>query len=181
MEIVSRLRAHEDACDQTMWTRHDSHEDRALWLVTPISHGTRDESARDDSNYEVAERILTDASSFGEVGTRYDVWPGGVIETLLVRADDAPAIRELARIVDALEDYPILNDEHCSELEWERAHPSDHECYSEDEDCRCAVRNHDHVFSADEVDADGEAWCDCCREYVTPGTQVGAGSYEDAA
>jgi hypothetical protein len=180
MEIVGRLRAHEDACDRVIWTRHDSREDRALWLVTPISHGNREESACDDSNYEVAETILTAASSFGEVSTRYDAWPGGVIETLLVRADDAPALRELARIVDALSDYPILDDEHCSELEWDRAHPSDHECYSEDEDCPCEVRNHDHAFSADEADEDSEAWCALCREYVAPGSRVGAGSYQDA-
>lgn len=179
LPIVSQLRAHESACDSVFWSRHDSHEDRALWLVTPVSHGNREESARDDSNYEVAEEILTAASSFGEISTRYDAWPGGVIETLLVRADDALALRELDRIIGALADYPILDDERCSEMEWDRAHPSDHECYSEDEDCPCAVRNHDHTgpdFRPADTDEDGEIYCSACREYVTPGTSVGAGN-----
>ena len=177
--IVSQLRAHESQCDSVFWARHDSREDRALWLVTPVSHGNREENARDDCNYEVAEETLTAASSFGEVSTRYDAWPGGVIETLLVRADDALALRELGRIIDALSDYPVLDDERCSELEWDRAHPSDHECYSEDEDCPCAVRNHDHTgpdFSPDDADVDGEIWCYACREYVKPGTRAGAGN-----
>jgi hypothetical protein len=182
-EFINRLRAHEDACDRNWMTRHDSREDRAVWLVTPISHGTRDEDARDDSNYQVAERLLTEASSFGEVTARYDAWPGGVIETILVRADDASALRVLMSIVSALEDYPVLDDEHHSALEDERAHPSDHECYSEDPECGCEVRNHDHAgdgFGPEDTDEDGEAWCDRCREFVIPGSRVGAGSYEAA-
>ena len=165
------------------WARHDSREEPALWLVTPVSHGSREESARDDSNYEVAERLLTDASSFGEVGTRYDAWPGGVIETLLVRADDAPALRELERITDALADYPVLDDEHCSELEHERNHPSDHECYA-DELCECEVRNHSHTgpdFRPEDADEDGEIYCRPCSEYVRPGTRVTYGELDDDA
>jgi hypothetical protein len=203
MPLVSQLRAHEDKCDRNWMTRHDSRENRNLWLVTPISHGTREEDARADSNYEVAERLLDEASSFAEAGqwpdwtaldgtvypgaaywtggtsTRNDAWPGGVIETLLVRADDAPALRELGRIIDALEDYPFLDEEHYSALEDERAHPSDSECYSEDPDCSCAVRNHDHTgpdFRPEDADEDGEIYCKACSEYVTPGSRVGAGN-----
>lgn len=201
MPIVSKLRAHESECDDNWMTRHDSREDRALWLVTPISHGTREENTRADSNYETAERLLNEASSFGEHGqwpawtaadgtvypgekyvtggtsTRDDAWPGGIIETLLIRADDAPAIRELERIIDALEDYPVLDDEHFSGLEWDRNHPSDDECYAE-YDCSCAVRNHDHTgpgFAPDDADEDGEIYCQKCSEYVIPGTRVGNG------
>jgi hypothetical protein len=206
-EFISQLRAHEDACDRNWMTRHDSHEDRALWLITPISHGTREEDALDDSNYAVAERLLNEASSFGErcqwpdwtaadgtvypgtayytggTATRDDAWPGGVIETILVRADDAPALRELMGIVSALSDYPVLDDEHHSELEHERSHPSDRECYA-DEQCECEVRNHEHAgdgFGPDDADEDGEVYCDCCREYVRPGTRVIYGElHEDA-
>jgi hypothetical protein len=180
-ELVEKLGLQGDAYDRNWWSRHDSREDRTLWLATPVGHGNREESAVDDSNYEVAETILTDASSFGEVSTRYDAWPGGLIETLLVRADDAPALRELARIIDALESYPILDDEHHSEMEWDRAHPSDHECYADDQ-CGCEVRNHDHAgegFSAEYADEDGEVFCDLCREYVRPGTRVVYGELED--
>lgn len=170
MPIVGTLRQHESQCDSNWWSRHASQEDRSLWLLTPISHGTREEDTLADSNYEVAETLLTAASSFGEVSTRDDLWPGGVIETLLVRADDALAIRELERIIDALEDYPLLDDMHYSELEYERNHPSDHECYAEEE-CGCEVRTHKHYgagFEPADLDEDGEAWCDICREYVKP-------------
>lgn len=174
MPLVGDLRTHESSCDRVWWARHDSSEDRALWLVTPISHGTRDEDTLADSNYAVAEKQLTEASSFGEVGTRDDAWPGGVIETLLVRADDAPALRELQSIIRALADYPVLDESHYSELEYERNHPSDHECYA-DEDCVCEVRTHTHTgdgFGPGYADEDGEVWCRFCYEYVVPGSKV---------
>jgi hypothetical protein len=204
MDIVGQLRVHEGECDRNWMTRHDSEEDRSLWLVTPISHGTRSEDARADSNYEVAGQLISEASSFAErrrwpdwtapdgtvypgpeywsggTATRSDAWPGGVIETLLVRADDAPALRVLSRIIDALADYPVLDDVHCHEMEWDRAHPSDHECYSEDEmGCPCAVRNHDHTgpdFRPEDADEDGEIYCRSCSEYVIPGSRAGDGN-----
>ena len=202
-DFVVKLRAHESACDRNWMTRHDSHEDRSVWLVTPISHNGRREDPLDDSNYDTAERLLNEVSSFSErnqwpawtapdgtvypgtvywsggTSTRDDAWPGGIIETLLVRADDAPALRELERIVNALADYPVLDDEHYSEMEWESNHPSDHECYSEDEDCPCAVRNHDHTgpdFRPEDADEDGEIYCRSCSEYVVPGSRVGDGN-----
>ena len=164
--LVRKLRGHEAECDSVFWARHDSDEDRALWLVTPVSHGTREEDAIADSNYSVAESRLTRASSFAELhqprnmhgdplpdwpaywqseglGTRSDAWPGGVIETILVRADDAGALRELSRIISEIEGYPVLDEDHWSELEHERNHPSDHECYAdEDEECGCDVAAH---------------------------------------
>ena len=194
--LVRKLGLQADAYNRTWWARHDSREDQTIWLATPISHNGRREDAREDSNYDVAERSLNEASSFGERGqwpdwtaqdgtvypgtvywsggtdTRIDAWPGGTIETLLVRADDAPALRELGKIISALADYPVLDDEHCSALEWDYAHPSDHECYSEDEDCPCAVRNHDHIgpdFRPEDADEDGEIYCRSCSEYVMPG------------
>jgi hypothetical protein len=206
-EFTAKLRAHGDERDRDWLTRHDSREDPALWLVAPISHSDRSQDARDDSNYEVAERLLNEASGFaarrqwpdwtaadgtvypgpsylaGGTATRYDAWPGGVIETLLVRADDALALRELRRIIAALEYYPVLDDEHHSDLEWSRAHPSENECYSEDENgCPCAVRNHDHAgpdFRPEDAEDDGQVWCARCREYVIPGTSAGDGNTHD--
>jgi hypothetical protein len=203
MPIVNQLRAHESDCDRNWMTRHDSREDRALWLVTPISHGTREEDARADSNYEVAERLLNEASGFAEAGrwpdwtaldgtvyrgatywtggtsTRDDAWPGGVIETLLVRADDALALRELERIIDTLSDSAELDDEHAAALEWERAHPDENNCYSEQEDCPCAAMNHDHTgpdFDPADADEDGEIYCRACGQWVQPGSRAGNGN-----
>jgi hypothetical protein len=141
LPIVAELRGHEAEVDGVWWSRHSSSEDRALWLATPISHGTREESALADSNYEVAERMLTEASSFGEVGTRDDLWPGGRIETLLVRSDDAGALVALQGIVGALEDGEPLDSEHHDALEDDRNHPSKGECYG-DGDCGCEVAEH---------------------------------------
>lgn len=179
LPIVASLRGHEAEVDRVWWSRHDSSEDRSLWLVTPVSHGTREEDALADSNYDTAERLLAEASSFGDTDTRYDLWPGGRIETILVRADDAGALRCLQGIVSALADYPVLDDTHYSELQWERDHPSDHECYAED--CSCPVAEHEaamrklgqrgaHPFGV--PDSDGEVWCGTCGTWVEGGYPV---------
>ena len=48
---------------------------------------------------------------------------------------------ELSEAVDrwfaALSDYPVADDEHFSELEWEDNHPREGECYTGDPDCPC--------------------------------------------
>lgn len=203
LPLVKDLRAYEDGRNRDWMFRHDSRENPALWLVTPISHGTRSDDARADSNYEVAERMLNEASGFsaivkwpdwtaqdgtvypgvsylaGGTGTRHDAWPGGTIETLLVRADDAPALLVLERIIRALSDYPVLDDEHCSDLEWRHDHPSEDECYSEDEECPCAVRNHAHTgegFGPEDAGENGEVYCRRCSAYVVPGSVVGDGN-----
>ena len=171
-EIARELSKLESTCNSNWQTQHRSIGDlegTGYWLVTPISHGNRDEDALADSNFEVAEKMLEEASNFGETDYRCDAWVGGVISTLMIRSDDAGAIRALNSIIRRLEDYPILDEEHFSELEYERNHPGDHECYAED--CSCSVAVHraepepDH--SGLEADDDGEAWCGICGDWVS--------------
>lgn len=145
--IVADLTGHGRECDQVWWARHDSRE---AWyeLTTPISRNARDsEDALAESNFRVAKRIIDAVSPFG-TSYRWDAWPGGQIQTLVIRADDAAALREMTGIVNSLSDYPVLDDEDHSELEWEQWHPSDTECYN-DEDPECCLH-----LQVDEVDED---------------------------
>ncbi len=63
LPIVAELRGHERECNETWWARHDSREEPALWLVTPVSHGNREADALDDSNFA---STLDNTSSFEE-------------------------------------------------------------------------------------------------------------------
>jgi hypothetical protein len=87
----------------------------------------------EESNFAVAEAMLEAASDFGPyIKYRYDNWVGPQLKTLMVRVDDAGALREALSILASLADYPILSDEDYSEREaedrrevWENCHRPD--------------------------------------------------------
>lgn len=112
-----------DSSPMTIRTRRGDTVDEQ-WLPLPFSlaNGMSPEvEILAESNFEVA-RLRLEGSGLSDepCRSRYDNWPGGRIETLMVRADDAGAVREAAAILAAIETYPILDEEHHSRLEWER-------------------------------------------------------------
>lgn len=140
MPFTEELKAHGKECDATWWARHDSREDPELWYVTPFSVNGRGGEPLEDSNYEVAQRLIEESAGM-EIDYRVDLWPGGSINTIIIRADDALAIRMVEELVGCLHNYPILDEEHYAEVQWEHDHPSSTECYSESgDDCSCEVR-----------------------------------------
>jgi hypothetical protein len=206
-DLVARLRANGAECDSDWMRRHESREDGRLWLTAPVSHANKASDTLSDCNYEVAGELLREASGFarwtvydaawrfagtdvkvprggyrhrtGGIAERSDAWPGGLIETILVRADDAAALRVLASIITSLADYPSLDDARLAEMEHEEAHPSGHECYGSD-DCGCEVRNHGHApgdpdTDAENTDEDGGIWCERCCDWVPVNTTVTLG------
>src|SRR5687767_4940068 len=131
--LAQELAEHLKEINGVWWARHDSRE---AWYEAPlpISVNARGDSARAESNFRVAERLIDEASSFG-TSYRWDAWPGGQIKTLVIRLDDAGALRMAQGIIYSLSDYPVLDDSDFSELEWEQNHPNEQECYSEYDCC----------------------------------------------
>jgi len=154
--VVAELRKHGGDCDRAWWSRHDSREDPDIWLTLPISANNRGDDDLAVSNFETARKLIEAVSAFG-TDYRCDAWPGGVIETLTIRADDAGAVREADRVISSLQDYPVLDEEDYSEREWESNHPSETECYAE-EDCSCEFSNHLHVERIGPNDLDMCPW-----------------------
>jgi hypothetical protein len=141
MPIVEQLREHTGQVDGSWMTRrHDYRPDEPddLWLATPFSRNGRGDQPLAESNYRVIVDDLRQVAGM-PVDYRIDLWPGGSIHTIQVRADDALALRAVQRWVDALADYPIADDRDYSVLRWEHDHPSDGECYA-DEGCGCPAR-----------------------------------------
>lgn len=140
MPFVAKLSAHTAEVNSVWWARRVDRASGPTWLALPFSrNGRGPQSIADvvgESNYEVIGADLEKVSAFG-TDYRIDAWPGGTIHTLMVRADDALAIRAAEQWIDALADYPIADDDHHSEMEWAFNHPGDTECYSEDPDCSC--------------------------------------------
>ena len=93
--------------------------DRQDWLVLGVSQ-TRDSGALDLSNFETAQRILTDGREDPEDFEihRFGHWGPGWFEIFLVEPGSRAA--ELAEEIESdLERYPVLDDEDFSRREWD--------------------------------------------------------------
>lgn len=119
-----------------LWTRPDNYAGPNWndWYAVLGQHRDSDALAR--SNWTCATKILNDlaekidAPEITDEGeqmscvqeVRDSHWAVGWIETLLVHKDAPAAILEAAnKIREDLEDYPALNEDHWSNLEYEEA------------------------------------------------------------
>lgn len=87
-----------------------------MWLTTPFSRNGRGDTFVAESNYRVIRADLEAVAAYG-TDYRVDAWPGGTIHTVMVRSDDALALRAVQRWADALADYPIADEGDLSKLE----------------------------------------------------------------
>jgi len=137
MSITAKLTQHGKDVDNVWWARHDSHETGGMWFTTPFSRNGRGDEPLAESNYRVIRDDIERVSAFG-TDYRVDLWPGGSIHTLLVRVDDALAIRCVEQWINALSEYPVADESDFSDEEWRQNHPdADDNCYSDDPDCPC--------------------------------------------
>lgn len=91
------------------------------WLVLPVSR-TRDSGCLDRCNFETALRLVRAADPEGtdHVSPRFGHWGPGWYEIILVRPE-SPAAKVAEAIESSLSDYPSLDDERLSEMEWDEA------------------------------------------------------------
>ena len=125
----------------------------------------RDSDPLEESNYSVAMRILAELANVDplDIGyirrswdypftdgdspvavARFGHWAVGWITELMVRSDHAELVAKALELAEYVaEQYPVLDDSHYAELEWNRNHPDDGECYSDDPDCGCGLNADD--------------------------------------
>jgi len=89
--------------------------DQGNWLVAPVIQ-TRDSEALDRSNFEVCLKELGGESETVEVH-RFGHWGPGWFEIIIIEPN-SPQAKIADDIEAALSDYPVLDDEHFSELEY---------------------------------------------------------------
>ena len=97
---------------------HADSLDIGSWLVLPCSQ-TRDSGTLDRSNFACALNELGGESDDVQVH-RFGHWGPGWFELILVRPD-SPAAAIAEEIEASLENYPVLSDDHHSELEYTEA------------------------------------------------------------
>jgi hypothetical protein len=91
------------------------------WVVIKSVH--RDSDFVDRSNYEVMTAMLDELGADYE-DHRFSHWAVGWMDHLVVRVRTGnrlrkQLLREIASCYDALEDYPLLDEEHHSQMEWD--------------------------------------------------------------
>jgi hypothetical protein len=107
-------------------------ENREDWLVLPVMR-TRDSGPMAQSNFEAAWSLVEDASILDNElsceNHRFGHWGPGWFEIIIVRPESHCA-KAADDIKKRLENYPILDDEDCSDREWEGADEVWAKCYS---------------------------------------------------
>lgn len=138
MPLVDELLGHGQEMDNVWWARRDGRDgDDWMWLNLPFSVNARGDEPREESNFAVAERELDKVAEYG-TQYRYDLWPGGRITTLQIRADDVAALRKADDLIGDLQYSAYLDEADYVRRQWENDHPNDDACYAEGE-CGCAA------------------------------------------
>ena len=89
---------------------------------------SRDSSALERSNFVCMLKALGgESATVIVVSERH--WAVGWIEWIAIHETDARALEEADEIAGALEDYPVVNESHWSELETEEANEVWTQCY----------------------------------------------------
>ena len=90
--------------------------DKQTWIVAPCTR-TRDSSILENTNWDAQLRRLGDESDTLEIH-RFGHWACGWYETVIVSPERLPEVEALR---DALDRYPLLDEERYSALIWESA------------------------------------------------------------
>lgn len=91
---------------------------------------SRDSDALERSNFASMLRLLGGESETVIV-VRENHWAVGWVEWIAIHATDEKALRAADEAQERLADYPVLNEDHCSELEMEEANEVWANCYSD--------------------------------------------------
>lgn len=126
---VAELRGEEQAMNRSWMTQRDGDYE---WMWVPVGVSVHNGSSlTEESNFDVAERMLDNACEFW-IRYRYDSWVGPQMKTLMVRVDDAGALRVALEIRACLTEYGVLDESDVSEREnlatfeyWEESQRSD--------------------------------------------------------
>ena len=104
-----------------LWTHPDNYAG-AVWPNT-YSSGfgrSRDSDCLERSNFHVAWKAISAVSDEVQI-VRENHWAVGWVEWIAIPADEHEALKVADRLREEYAQYPVLNEEHLSELEQEEA------------------------------------------------------------
>ena len=112
-----------------LWTRPDCYIG-AEWPETYVFLGQhRDSDSLDRSNFRSALAAIGGESETVHVITE-NHWAVGWVSWIGIDATDSAAVAAASAILDALDDYPIVDEDDHSKVEWEECAETWENCYS---------------------------------------------------
>lgn len=109
---------------------------------------TRDSDAMERSNFICALIELRGETDTVKI-VRERHFLCGWIEWIAIHESDSKALETADKALEALEDYPVLNDEHFSDLEHEEASETWEGCYSDSERVEYIRNNRGYFYFND--------------------------------
>ena len=98
----------------------------------------RDSEALDNSNFEVIYEDLKTRFPDSVDVVHFGHWAVGWVEEIAYDPGNADLVAAIEEWREKLDNYPVADEEHYSQLEWDENHPEhDSLCYSDDSDCGC--------------------------------------------
>lgn len=117
----------------------------------------RESDALDRSNFEIALAALGGESETVHI-IREGHWALGWVEWIGIHESDTRKVKVMNLILERLEEYPVLNEEHFAQLEQEEANDVWRHCYDTSERIKWMRENRDQVAGHDWSDL-----LDCAR------------------
>jgi hypothetical protein len=113
-----------------LWT-HPANYAGEVWPAHYVGLGQhRDSDTLTRSNFQVAWERLKPLSQDGDVLiVRESHWAVGWVEWIAIEQDNEAAVAEADRIAGKLQEYPVLDEDHWSNLEHEEANQVWESCY----------------------------------------------------
>lgn len=105
-----------------LWTRPANYLGQTWEGYYVFLSQTRDSDALTRSNFECALKELGGVNDYAVVVTYERHWACGWLETILIHKTNTQALKIADDILWSLADYPVLDEEHYSELEYEENH-----------------------------------------------------------
>ena len=101
-----------------LWTRPNNYLGQTWEGYYVFLSQTRDSDALTRSNFECALDIIKNVGDHPIAVAHERHWACGWLETILIPQENIDAVEVAQKMLDKLEDYPILNEEHYYELEY---------------------------------------------------------------
>jgi hypothetical protein len=101
-----------------LWTRPNNYLGQTWEGYYVFLSQTRDSEALTRSNFECALDIIKNVGEQSIVVSHERHWACGWLETILIPKENTDAIEVAQKMLDKLDCYPILNEEHYYELEY---------------------------------------------------------------
>jgi len=133
-ETVALAVAKETGWDLEQWT---SDHDWAGTGIGPVGQH-RDSDSLDRSNFTVIYKDLSTRYPDDLDIARFGHWAVGWIEEITFNLGNADLRNAVEEWREKLDIYPVADEMHFSDLEWDDNHPDNSSlCYSDDDDCGC--------------------------------------------